>query len=160
MTIRCFRQRALWWGRLASLKRLDWNGSHWSSASPIRPIFREAFDRASLPYFNPHSFRNTLVRLGEERCKSPEEFKAWSQNLGHEQVLTTFLSYGAVATDRQGAIIRGLGAAPAGNAADCGGVRRSRGQKVAERGHGSSGGTLMRYYYAAEPRKDKTLPPR
>ena len=39
----------------------------------------------------------------------PEEFKAWSQNLGHEQVLTTFLSYGSVATDRQGAIIRGLG---------------------------------------------------
>ncbi len=84
--------------------------SHWSTATPIRAVFREAFDRASLPYFNPHSFRNTLVRLAEERCKSPEEFKAWSQNLGHEQVLTTFLSYGAVATDRQGAIIRGLGA--------------------------------------------------
>jgi integrase len=84
---------------------------HWSTASPIRKIFREAFERADLPYFNPHSFRNTLVRLGQERCKTPEEFKAWSQNLGHEQVLTTFLSYGAVATDRQGAIIRGLGEA-------------------------------------------------
>jgi hypothetical protein len=47
--------------------------------------------------------------LGEQVCKSPEDFKAWSQNLGHEQVLTTFLSYGSVATDRQGAIIRGLG---------------------------------------------------
>jgi hypothetical protein len=54
--------------------------------------------------------RKTLVRLGEQVCQSPEEFKAWSQNLGHEQVLTTFLSYGSVATDRQGAIIRGLGA--------------------------------------------------
>ncbi len=83
--------------------------AHWSSASPIRAIFREAFDRAGLPYFNPHSFRNTLVRLGEELCKPPEAFKAWSQNLGHEKVLTTFLSYGSVATDRQGAIIRGLG---------------------------------------------------
>src|SRR5439155_2192561 len=70
--------------------------AHWSSASPIRAIFREAFANAGLPYFNPHSFRNTLVRLGEEVCKSPEEFKAWSQNLGHEKALTTFLNYGEV----------------------------------------------------------------
>ena len=39
---------------------------------------------------------------------TPEEFKAWSQNLGHEKVLTTFLSYGEVAGRRQGEIIRGL----------------------------------------------------
>ena len=81
---------------------------HWSSASPIRIIFKEAFELAGLPYFNPHSFRNTLVRLGEERCQSPEAFKAWSQNLGHEKVLTTFTSYGSVAYERQGEIIRGL----------------------------------------------------
>jgi integrase len=81
---------------------------HWSSASPIRSIFRDAFVGADLPYFNPHSFRNTLVRLGQDLCKSPEEFKAWSQNLGHEKVLTTFISYGAVACDRQGEILRGL----------------------------------------------------
>ncbi len=84
------------------------NRCHWSGASPIRKIFREAFVGAGLPYFNPHSFRNTLVRLGEDRCKSPEEFKAWSQNLGHEKVLTTFLSYGEVACERQGDIIRDL----------------------------------------------------
>jgi integrase len=82
--------------------------SHWSSAEPIRKLFREAFQLAGLPYFHPHSFRKTLARLGEEICNSPEEFKAWSQNLGHEQVLTTFLNYGSVATDRQGMIIRGL----------------------------------------------------
>ena len=83
--------------------------AHWSTAAPIRSIFRDAFERAGLPYFNPHSIRKTLARLGEQVCKSPEDFKAWSQNLGHEQVLTTFLSYGSVATERQGAIIRGLG---------------------------------------------------
>ena len=81
----------------------------WSTATPIRTIFREAFWHASLPYFNPHSFRKTLARLGEQTCKTPEEFKAWSQNLGHEQVLTTFTSYGAVRVDRQGDIIRRLG---------------------------------------------------
>jgi len=41
---------------------------HWSSASPIRTIFRGAFVGAGLPYFNPHSFRNTLVHLGQEVC--------------------------------------------------------------------------------------------
>lgn len=80
----------------------------WSNATPIRTIFREAFSAAGLPYFNPHSFRNTLVRLGQEKCKTPEEFKSWSQNLGHEKVLTTFLSYGAVASHRQGEIMREL----------------------------------------------------
>lgn len=81
---------------------------HWSNATPIRTIFRKAFNDAGLPYFNPHSFRKTLVRLGEEICKTPEQFKAWSQNLGHEKVLTTFLSYGGVACQRQGEIIRDL----------------------------------------------------
>ncbi len=84
--------------------------SHWSSAARIRMIFREAFTNAGLPYFNPHSFRNTLVRLGQTVCKSPEEFKAWSQNLGHDKMLTTFLSYGQVESQRQGQIIRELAA--------------------------------------------------
>ncbi|MEJ1385334.1 MAG: tyrosine-type recombinase/integrase [Candidatus Sedimenticola sp. (ex Thyasira tokunagai)] len=81
---------------------------HWSSATPIRTIFREAFENAGLPYFNPHSFRNTITRLGETVCQTPEEFKAWSQNLGHDGVLTTFYSYGDVPNRRQGEIIQGL----------------------------------------------------
>jgi hypothetical protein len=32
--------------------------------------------------------------------------KAWSQNLGHTEVLTTFTSYGAMPTHRQGELIR------------------------------------------------------
>jgi integrase len=81
---------------------------HWSTATPIRTIFRQAFEGAGLPYFNPHSLRKTLARLGEQTCKTAEEFRAWSQNLGHEKVLTTFTSYGAVRSDRQGEIIRNL----------------------------------------------------
>jgi len=92
--------------------------AHWSSAARIRTIFRDAFTKAGLPYFNPHSFRNTLVRLGQEVCKTPEEFKAWSQNLGHEKVLTTFLSYGQVESPRQGQIIRALAAPPVAVPAD------------------------------------------
>lgn len=82
--------------------------THWSSAARIRAIFRTAFESAGLQYFNPHSFRHTLVRLGQAVCQTPEDFKAWSQNLGHEKVLTTFLSYGQVESPRQGEIIRGL----------------------------------------------------
>ncbi len=85
---------------------------HWSTADPIRMIFREAFVNAGLSYFNPHSFRDTLVHLGEKLCKSPEQFKAWSQNLGHEKVLTTFLNYGEVAWQRQGEILQSFAAIP------------------------------------------------
>lgn len=84
---------------------------HWSNATPIRKIFRDAFALADLPYFNPHSFRKTLVQLGETLCQSPEEFKAWSQNLGHEGVLTTFYSYGEVRPTRQAEIFSGFGTA-------------------------------------------------
>jgi len=81
---------------------------HWSSATPIRQIFKEAFAAAGLPYFNPHSFRKTLALLGNRICRTPEEYKAWSQNLGHDHVMTTFSSYGDVASYRQAEIIRGF----------------------------------------------------
>jgi integrase/recombinase XerD len=81
---------------------------HWSNANPIRKAFKQAFEAAGLPYFNPHSFRNTLVRLGENLCRTPEEFKAWSQNLGHESVLTSFYSYGDVPDYKQAELLRKL----------------------------------------------------
>jgi integrase len=79
---------------------------HWSNAGPIRAIFKDAFASVGLPYFNPHSFRKTLALLGGRICKTPEEYKAWSQNLGHDHVLTTFSSYGDVSSYRQAEIIR------------------------------------------------------
>jgi len=82
---------------------------HWRSAARIRGIFRTACVAADLPAFHPHSVRHALTRLGQTLCRTPEEMKAWSQNLGHEGVLTTFRSYGGVAPDRQAEIIRGLG---------------------------------------------------
>jgi len=80
----------------------------WRGAGPIRDIFRNAFEAAGLPYFNPHSFRDTLVQHGERICPTIETFKAWSQNLGHERVMTTLTSYGTVAPHRQAELIRGL----------------------------------------------------
>ena len=45
---------------------------HWADASPIRKTFKTAFENAGLEYYNPHSFRDMLGRLGEKVCKSPE----------------------------------------------------------------------------------------
>jgi integrase len=81
---------------------------HWSTTSPVRQIFREAFMAAGLLYYNPHSFRHTLVALGYKKCKEFESLKAWSQNLGHEEMLTTLTSYGIISTHRQGEIIKGM----------------------------------------------------
>jgi integrase len=82
--------------------------SNWRTTGPIRQVFRDAFAAAGLPYVNPHAFRKTLVRLGETLCRSPEEWKAWSQNLGHESEMTTFVGYGQVPAHRQTEIIRAL----------------------------------------------------
>jgi integrase/recombinase XerD len=81
----------------------------WSNAEPIRKIFRQAFAGAGLAYFNPHSFRDTLVQLGKRLCTTPEEFEAWSKNLGHEHMLTTFRSYGSIDPHRQGELIKTIG---------------------------------------------------
>lgn len=106
-----FPQTAVGVGTSRRFEPLGLKRLHWSTATPIRKIVGDAFETAGLPRYGPHSFRKTLVQLGERTCKTPEEFKAWSQNLGHEQVLTTFTSYGSVSRHRQGEIIKGLGKA-------------------------------------------------
>ncbi len=84
---------------------------HWSNATPIRKIFKQAFTSAELKYYSPHLFRNTLTDFGQKICKTPEQLKAWSQNLGHENVLTTFTSYGNIDPHRQGEVIKSLSVA-------------------------------------------------
>jgi integrase len=81
----------------------------WRTSTPIRTIFKEAFAAAGLPYFNPHSFRHTLMRLGMAACKTPEEMKALSQNFGHSKAMVSLMSYGQIDRNRQRDIMRGLG---------------------------------------------------
>ena len=66
----------------------------WSYAGPIWTNFKESFAVANL-------FRRTLAPVGRELCQTPEQYKVWSQNLGHENVLTTFTIYGNVSNHRQ-----------------------------------------------------------
>lgn len=81
---------------------------HWSGTGPIRTIYRNAFTAAGLPYYNPHCFRDTLTTLGERICRTPEELKAWSQNVGHNHVMTTLMNYGTVPAAKQAELIRGM----------------------------------------------------
>jgi integrase len=87
----------------------------WSGTSSVRDIYKRAFEGAGLAYFNPHSFRDMLVQHAMSLNLSPEAMKAWSQNLGHNDVLTTFTSYGTIPAHRQGDLIRALGQAKPAN---------------------------------------------
>lgn len=78
----------------------------WANADPVRKLFKEASARAGLPDFKPHSVRHMLAQIGEARAMSAEQMKAWSQNLGHENMLTTFTSYGTIPAHRQRDIVR------------------------------------------------------
>jgi integrase/recombinase XerD len=78
----------------------------WANADPIRAVFKHAFENAGLPNFNPHSFRRTLTQFGMELGIGEAGLKAWSQNLGHEDVLITLRSYGELPEHRQQELIR------------------------------------------------------
>lgn len=80
----------------------------WSSGVQICRIWQAAFEASELPTYGAHSVRHMLTEFGARICRTPEEMKAWSQNLGHEHILTTLRSYGNVPAGRQGEILRSL----------------------------------------------------
>lgn len=80
---------------------LELDHAPWSSAAQIRKTFKRAFEAVGLPPHPPHRIRDTLAAMASEFCLTPEDYKAWSQNLGHDDVLTTLRSYGSVAPARQ-----------------------------------------------------------
>lgn len=80
----------------------------WENTQPIRRIFRDAFMAVDLPYFRPHSFRDTLVQYAERHAPTIEHLKAWSQNLGHEHLATTVAAYGNMGPRRQAELVRAV----------------------------------------------------
>lgn len=81
----------------------------YGNAGKIRDVIKTAFTDVGLPSYGPHSFRKTLGILANEFCKTPEQFKAWSMNLGHENIATTLSAYCPVSPTRQAELIRGMG---------------------------------------------------
>jgi len=81
----------------------------YKNPNAIRTAIKEAFNRADLPAFTPHSFRKTLVKWGETVYITREAFKAFSQNIGHSSVVTTISAYCPVSIERQAELIKGGG---------------------------------------------------
>ena len=53
--------------------------AQWTTAAPIRALFRKAFECAGFPYYGPHSLRRTLTAVAYDRNLGPRELKSWSQ---------------------------------------------------------------------------------
>lgn len=81
----------------------------YKNANTIRAVIKEAFLRADLPPFTPHAFRKTLVKWADTRYPTREAFKAFSQNIGHSNVVTTVSAYCPVSTERQAELIKAGG---------------------------------------------------
>lgn len=79
----------------------------YKNANAIRTAIKEAFTRAYLPPFTPHAFRKTLVKWADIRYPTREAFKAFSQNIGHSNVVTTVSAYCPVSIERQAELIKG-----------------------------------------------------
>lgn len=71
----------------------------WKNANGARNIFKKRFEIAGLEYFTPHSFRHTAVNTALSLCKTPSDFKAVSQNLGHKNIATTMFDYASLPED-------------------------------------------------------------
>lgn len=80
-----------------------------ASTGPLNEIVKDAFAAVQLPAYTPHSFRHMLALHGDKLCTTREQFKAWSQNMGHTNPMTTVSSYMPVSADSQRAIILRLG---------------------------------------------------
>ena len=77
-------------------KSINVETSFWSNAGPMRQIFKNRARQAGLEYFPPHSFRHLAIHLALDACKSNLDIRAVSQNVGHENIATTLLDYGAL----------------------------------------------------------------
>ena len=74
--------------------------SFWADTGPMRKIFKARSNEVDVPYFTPHKFRHFIIQEVRKHTVSMEQLKAVSQNLGHENIATTFHGYGAIDTHR------------------------------------------------------------
>lgn len=80
----------------------------WTTSKPAQTVVRKACQAAGITEFGPHSIRSTLTLLGAQLGLNREAEKAWSQNLGHDHLATTYDNYMKVTTQRQHQILHKL----------------------------------------------------
>jgi integrase len=92
--------------------------SDFEDSPPVAPLktsraLQTAFERASATIdeeYSPHVARHTLKALGDKLCRTSEERKAWSLNLGHSSERITETHYGKMPDQRRAGIIENLSA--------------------------------------------------
>lgn len=80
----------------------------WANAGVMRKIFRERSEEVGIPYFSPHKFRHFLIVETQKHISNMEQFKALSQNVGHENMGTTFYGYGAIDRHRVNHLVNSI----------------------------------------------------
>ena len=86
----------------------------YSNGAKVRAIVQGAFEFVQMPPYIPHSFRKTLVLNADKVCRSLEEMKAVSLNLGHDNLGTTADSYMPVSRERQKELLKVIAARSVG----------------------------------------------
>ena len=81
----------------------------WSGSSQVRAIIRDAFRVAGFEGHAPHVLRHMLTRYVFSLRPAAEVILAFSINLGHEKIETTFESYASPDEDRRAELIAGIG---------------------------------------------------
>lgn len=74
-------------------------------------LAQKHFATVQMPEYTPHAFRKTLTKYGDEISTTMKHRKAWSLNLGHENMATTINSYLPVKIERQMELFRDMGMA-------------------------------------------------
>jgi integrase/recombinase XerD len=84
--------------------------SFWSDTGSARKIFEKRSENAGVKYYHPHSYRHLVVSLMSKMRLTEEEKRAISLTLGHENIGTTFGSYGygSMGVERAVDIVREL----------------------------------------------------
>ncbi|MBY6151759.1 site-specific integrase [Vannielia litorea] len=80
----------------------------YASTAQLNQVIRTAFAKVQLPEYTPHSFRKTLFLYGSSQCDTIEQVKAWSRNLGHENLATSYNSYLPMSRERQREVLAGM----------------------------------------------------
>lgn len=80
----------------------------WKNAGAMRKIFKDRANQTGVEYFSPHKFRHFAISQASKHANNAEELKAVSQNVGHENLTTTFFGYGAIDNFRVNEIISGM----------------------------------------------------